>query len=110
MSKRLSALLGALVITLGLTACERKNNTPTEATKSYSLKGKVVKVEKSNKRVEVAHEKVEGFMEAMTMPFAVKDDAHFDQLQVGDQITATLIYSPADNRYWLENIAISKPQ
>ncbi len=100
----------ALAGCLFLSACARKVNAPAHSgeVKRYVLKGKVVKLEKAPQRVEVDHEKIEGFMDAMTMPFAVKDEANFDKLQVGDQITATLIYNPNDNRSWLEELQITK--
>lgn len=98
-------LIGGLLFS----ACERRVNAPSSSEpKRYELKGKIVKVEPADKRIEVAHEKIEGFMEAMTMPFTVKDDASLKQLQVGDQITATLIYNPADNRSWLEGVKVTK--
>lgn len=100
----------ALACCLFVAACEPKVQAPAHSddVKRYALKGKVVKVEKAPRRVEVDHEKIEGFMDAMTMEFMVKDDANFDKLQVGDQITATLIYNPKDNRSWLEELKITK--
>ncbi len=100
----------ALVSCLFLAACEQKVKAPahSDEIKRYALKGKVVKLEKTTKLIEVDHEKIEGFMDAMTMEFAVKDDANFAKLQVGDQITATLIYNPKDNRSWLEELKIMK--
>lgn len=108
MSKILPIL--AIAFCLLLSACERQVSAPSNADqpRRYELKGKVLKVEKEQKRIEVAHEKIEGFMDAMTMPFAVKDDASMEKLQVGDQITATLIYNPTDNRMWLEKITVVK--
>lgn len=85
-----------------------KAPTHSDDVKRYEVKGKVMKLEKAPNRVEVDHEKIEGFMDAMTMEFAVKDDANFDKLQVGDQITATLIYNLKDNRSWLEELKITK--
>ncbi len=108
MTKGLINLLVALVVAVGFTACEKKVSAPAGEAKRYELKGKVVKVDLAGKRVEVDHEKIEGFMDAMTMPFAVKDDTNLAKLQVGDQITATLIYNPNDNRSWLENLKTSR--
>ena len=107
MSKSLGIF--AIILCFLCSACERKVNAPTGELKRYELKGKIVKIEAASKRIEVAHEKIEGFMDAMTMPFAVKDDTNFDKLQVGDPITATLIYNPADNRSWLENLKKTNP-
>jgi protein SCO1/2 len=102
----------AIFVFLGccwFSACARQVSAPSSSEpRRYELKGKLVKVEPANKRLEVAHEKIEGFMDAMTMPFAVKDEAILKQLQVGDHITATLVYNPNDNRYWLENVKVTK--
>lgn len=104
--------LGILVVVVCLlaSACERKVNAPSHSgePQRYELKGKVTKIEKEKKHLTVAHEKIQGFMEAMTMDFAVKDEAALEQVQVGDQIQATLIYNPTDNRTWLENLAVVK--
>ena len=99
------AFIGCLLFS----ACERQVSAPSSSeTKRYELKGKIVKVEPGGKRIVVAHDEIKGFMEAMTMPFAVKDEAVLKQVQVGDQITATLVYNPADNRSWLEEVKVTK--
>ena len=100
------AFIGCLLFS----ACERQVSAPSSSDlKRYELKGKIVKVEMADKRIVVAHDEIKGFMEAMTMPFAVKDDAALKQVQVGDQIIATLVYNPADNRSWLEGIRKTSP-
>jgi Cu/Ag efflux protein CusF len=106
MNKFLVGML--LTFCLCFAACERKVGAPTGETKRYELKGKVVEVEQEKKRLKVAHEEIKGFMAAMTMWFPVKDDANFSQAAVGDSITATLVYNPADNRSWLENLKVAK--
>lgn len=108
MTKSLGILV--VVVCLFVSACERKVNAPARSSEPqrYELKGKVTKIEKEKNRLTVAHEKIAGFMEAMTMDFAVKDNAGFGQVQVGDTIQATLVYNPADNRTWLENITVVK--
>jgi protein SCO1/2 len=68
-------------------------------------KAKSSRSNKSKKSVIVAHEEIPGFMEAMTMPFPVKDDFILDELKKDSDISANLIVD-ADG-YWLENIAIS---
>ena len=105
-----SLVIFALACCLFISACEQKVKAPAHSddVERYEIKGKVMKLEKAPNRVEVDHEKIEGFMDAMTMEFAVKDDTNFDKLQVGDQITATLIYHPKDNRSWLEELKITK--
>ena len=108
MHKRFAGLLLALTLCLSLAACERKASAPTHSgeTKRYEFKGKVVEVDKEKKRLKVAHEEIKDFMAAMTMWFPVKDEANFGKVEVGDQLTATLVYNSGDNRSWLENLSV----
>lgn len=115
MRKRLIGILTLIVFGLSFAACERKASAPTqnsEASRSeakrYEFKGKIVEVDKEKKRVKVDHEEIKGFMAAMTMWFPVKDEANFGQLEVGDQLAATLVSTPADNRFWLEALNVMK--
>jgi protein SCO1/2 len=72
----------------------------------FELKGKVMTVEKDKHLVTVSHEEIKGFMEAMTMPFMVRDEWVFDQAAPGDQITATLVVDATES--WLEDVVIIK--
>jgi protein SCO1 len=74
--------------------------------KRYELKGKVLTVEKDKHLVTVSHEEIKDFMDAMTMPFMVRDEWVFDQAAAGDQITATLVVDGTES--WLENVVIIK--
>jgi protein SCO1/2 len=67
-----------LIITLFLVACWGDS--------AYILEGTVVAVDGS--RVTVDHEEIPGFMQAMTMPFDVRDDV---ALTPGDRIVARLM-------------------
>ena len=69
----------------------------------YDLRGKVVSVDKANKSLTVDHEVIPGFMGAMTMPYAVKDEHLLDNLKPGEQVTAKVVATT--NEYWLEDIA-----
>src|SRR5262245_42592246 len=60
------------------------------AKKSYTFRGTVTQVNPSSKRLTVDGEKVEGWMEAMTMAYAVDRDDVFSRVKVGDRITATV--------------------
>ena len=92
-----------LFLTLsGFSSCRPE----TSNAQRHELKGKVVSVEKDKHIVTVAHESIKDFMEAMTMPFTVRDDWPFEVLAPGDQITATLVVDGPES--WLENVIISK--
>jgi Cu/Ag efflux protein CusF len=95
-----------------LVSCSQKVSAPDSpaAVKRYEIKGKVIELDKDKKRAKLDHQEVKGFMAPMTMWFAIKDEANFSQLTVGDKVTATLVYNTTDNRSWLEGLAIEKAE
>ncbi len=92
-----------LICCLFLQACLKGEVT---LEKRYELKGKVVNVDKKGRVVSVAHEPVKDYMEAMTMPFHLKDESFLDIMQEGDKVTATLVVT--DSRSWLEDLVITQ--
>jgi Cu/Ag efflux protein CusF len=50
----------------------------------------------------IKHEVVDGWMEAMTMEFPVRDEAEFSKLAEGKRIKATVEVQDLD--YWLTSI------
>ena len=71
------------------------------------MKGRVVSIDKSQKRVIVDHEEIPNFMAAMTMPYPVVDEATLDRLEPGDQITGDVVVTGSGAR--LENVVIVGP-
>ncbi|HEY7181595.1 MAG TPA: copper-binding protein [Blastocatellia bacterium] len=71
----------------------------------YELKGIVQSVDKAKKRATIKHEKVGDLMDAMTMPFLIKDEKALNEMEPGDQIKATLV-TTSDGGMWLEKITI----
>lgn len=69
----------------------------------YEFRGLVVSVDKAKNRATIRHEAIKGYMEAMTMPFLIKDQKAMDDLRAEDQITATLVVT-AEGASWLEDI------
>jgi len=63
---------------------------PTTAKKTHLFHGKVEAVNESAKSLRVNGEKVEGWMEAMTMDYKVDDPAVLKKVKAGDQIMATV--------------------
>ncbi|MEK7725154.1 MAG: SCO family protein [Acidobacteriota bacterium] len=74
--------------------------------KRYPLKGKVVSVDLAKQKAVINHEKVEGYMEPMTMPFPIHDLDVLQTLTKDAEIKAELVVNP-DQDYWLENIVIT---
>lgn len=94
-----------LVTGLLLAGCQSKPPQPSSGAKRYELKGKVVSVDRPNKKVTIDHQAIEGYMDAMTMPFTLVDDWAFSDLQPGATIQATLVVDTG--RTWIENPVIT---
>ncbi|MBI3800565.1 MAG: SCO family protein [Deltaproteobacteria bacterium] len=92
---------GALCI--GLLACQSRNHSTEQ---HYELKGQVVSVDPQRRSATIAHEEIPGYMEAMTMPFTLKDQWVYRVLTAGDHVQATLVV--AGKRTWLEDMVITK--
>src|SRR6476660_8708473 len=67
----------------------------------YPLHGKIISVDKLGRQLIIDHDAIPGFMEAMTMPYSVTDNAMLEQVGPGDEIRADL-------RVEGERIAIQK--
>ena len=59
----------------------------------YHLRGKVVRTDAAHGIVVLDHEAIPGFMEAMTMPYQLKDPSIVSELHSGDVITADVLVS-----------------
>jgi len=82
---RLTALVAAMVCLFLATAIAQNGNA---GKKSFTFNGKVEKVDVAAKKIMVNGEKVEGWMESMTMLYAVDKEEVLKKLKAGDQITA----------------------
>ncbi len=71
----------------------------------YELKGVVKSVDKQQRSATIRHEKVGDYMDAMTMPFPIRDDNALNAMEPGDRISGTLVVRPGESG-WLEKIAI----
>ena len=68
----------------------------------YRIHGEILRLRPENRLAVIKHEKIEGWMEAMTMEFPVKDPREFEALHSGDRITATVFVRELD--YWIGDI------
>lgn len=87
-------------------ACQKTPTPKAASGRRYELKGKVVRVEKERHQVVLDHEEIPGYMEAMIMPYTLKDEQILNELAPGDQFQATLVVD-ADSS-WLENISYTR--
>jgi Cu/Ag efflux protein CusF len=86
----------ALLLATGAAAQQAKG-------KSHTLEGKVEAVQAT--MLTVNHGKVEGYMDAMTMPYKVDKPDLLKKVKVGDQIKATVY----DGDYTLYDIQVVPP-
>jgi protein SCO1/2 len=84
-----------MILTLAaLSACSAPPDTQQRGIsprQEYEFAGKVVSVDKARRRVNVEHEEIKGYMEAMTMEFALRDASYFDIIKPGDDLRGMLV-------------------
>jgi protein SCO1 len=90
---------------LVLSACQSKPaTTATTQGKRYDFKGTIVSLDKANQMATISHEEVKDFMDAMTMPFKLKDAWPLDVMKPGDEVQATLVVT--EDSAWLEDVVV----
>src|SRR5690349_19490529 len=62
----------------------------TRTTHTYKLVGVVMRVSAETGQVSIAHEAIPGFMDAMTMPFTIKDHGLLEDVKEGDAVEGKL--------------------
>lgn len=98
-ARQWALILGALVAAGGRPGTQTLKIEPgsissvavLHADSTYKVTGMVVQVDRTTKTMVVAHETIRGFMEAMTMPFEVRDARELDRLEPGAAVEFTLV-------------------
>ena len=75
-----------------------------EPKQRYVLHGVVLRLRPAERIVVVQHQKIEGWMEAMTMEFPVPDSAEYAKLKEGAKIRSTVCVN--DMYFWLTSITL----
>lgn len=88
------------VVVLLLAGCQR--NAPVQPAKEYEMQGEVVRLDPAAHLATVKAGKIEGWMEAMTMEYPVKDPQEFGKLKVGANIQAKVSVQGTD--YWISSV------
>jgi protein SCO1/2 len=91
----------SVFIAVALAACSQPKK-PEAPVKRYQLRGEVKRLEPERMVAVIRHEAIEGWMEAMTMEFPVRDKTEFAKLKEGLTIEATVEVQDLD--YWLTSI------
>ena len=94
--KRLALALSLLL----LFAC-----APKEASeKTYKVHGKILSRDTTSRQITVDHDTIPGFMDAMTMPYPVKEIEVSKLPPDGTIIDATLHVDSHSAEYWLSDV------
>ena len=101
-----------LLAALGMAGCHTAKDAAAPSASSssfkvYKLRGKIVSSDSAKGEVTLNHEAIPGFMEAMTMPYKLKDPSILSELHPGDVITADVLVSQtADADILLDHIVV----
>lgn len=90
--------------TLACTARRAPKFDYGEPKQRYQLRGKVLRLRPEARVASIDHEKIDGWMEAMTMEFPVPAEQDFARLKEGAVIRATVNVN--DLNYWLTDITV----
>jgi protein SCO1/2 len=101
-------LAGGALLAAVCTSCARSERAYDygEAKQRYQLHGKILRLRPENRIAVIEHEKIEGWMEAMTMEFPVPSLAEYSRLKEGMLIRATVNVN--ESYFWLTEIVIEK--
>ncbi len=97
------------MLSLAATGCHSGSTTTTAPPqfKTYPLRGKVVSTNPATGEVALDHQAIPGFMEAMTMPYKLRDTRIMSELHPGDILTADVLVSQsADGAVFVDHIVI----
>jgi Cu/Ag efflux protein CusF len=83
---------------LALSACQQQ-----KPAKIYTVRGVIVKLDPAGKSAGIDAEKIDDWMEAMTMDYPVHEPKVLEGLKPGDHITAT-VHVPEDLNYWIDDV------
>ena len=84
-----------LVAVLAISCTSEKRTT-------YQVKGVIKEITPDRKQAQIEHEKIPGYMEAMTMMFDVRDPEELKGLQPNDQVTFRMVVTEKDG--WIEQV------
>jgi protein SCO1 len=105
-----------LILALQLSSCapspEAPVATPAEpsatdsAIMDYQVRGVIKEIPETGNSIRIHHEEIPGYMQAMTMPFSVKDRAVFADLELEQTISFTLHVTETES--WIDQIQSAK--
>jgi len=110
--KRLFLLLLMFAAIAGIAGCRGSNretgSAESQQFKSYPLRGKIVSTNAATGEVTIDHQAIPGFMEAMTMPYKLRDTRILSELHPGDLVNADVLVSQAaDGAVYVDHFVVT---
>ena len=105
-SRFLIIALGCGWLIMGRVALAENSTAPNKSgtnIQTFRTEGVVKELKGDGRTVVIAHEAITNYMEAMTMPFKVKEPRELAELQAGDKIRFRLRVT--DTESWVEGVA-----
>jgi protein SCO1 len=107
--------LAALLLGLAMVGChgggadaDSETNTAPQQFKSYPLRARVISTNAATGEVTLAAGAIPGFMEAMTMPYKLRDTRILGELHPGDTVTADVLVSQsADAAVFVDHFVVT---
>lgn len=97
-----SAQVLALLIVTSCSEQQDASNSSEVAAESYAVTGVVRELKPDGRTVIIRHEEIPGYMEAMTMPFRVRDTNELNGLGPGDAVSFRL--QVTDDASWIDQV------
>ncbi len=97
-----AGLTGAVSCTRDTAGQQTAASVPPSGTQIFSVTGLVKELKPDNKTVVVQHEEIPNYMQAMTMPFEVRDTNELAGLKTGDQVSFRLLVTEKDG--WIDQL------
>jgi protein SCO1/2 len=95
--------LATLVVLAGaLASCSHSEEAAKEPPKQYKLHGEVTRLNEQGKTATINAEKIDGWMEAMSMEYPVKDQQDLSALHPNECVDATVFVQ--GNDFWVGNV------
>lgn len=93
--------MAVVAMALALAGCAQK---PAETGKRYAMKGVIKSIDTNAKTAAIDAEKIDDWMDAMTMDYPIKPDSELQKIQVGDKIEAVIVVN--DPAYYVTDVKV----
>ena len=95
----------AAFLFLAVAGCKPNASAPANppaTNQTYAVRGVIQQIPPDHRHLTIKHEKIPGYMAAMTMDFSLRDTNALNGFAAGDEISFTLVVTEDDD--WIENL------